>query len=140
MRVTLRTPIIAGVLSFFALCAPLLVQSSERKDVAASAQPVSAEQPVGAAGMVVFRDPESGALVDRPVTAEQRAAVALPARPDTPVQMIVHANGTKQFVLGPETYVSMSAERTEGGVVTTCSEGESADKHAAHATTSRGVK
>ncbi|UXI69530.1 post-PEP-CTERM-1 domain-containing protein [Tahibacter amnicola] len=73
---------------------------------------------VGAAdaGMRAYVDPETGRLVDRPVTAEQaRAATMGPTVDISKIQMIQHANGTKQWKFNGQADEMMVATRAADG-------------------------
>ena len=78
-------------------------------------------QTTSAAGMRVFLDPESGVLVDRPITQEQKNAVAADAarfrQDDSGLKLVIHPDGSKSVDLEGRYELAMRMHTSADGTV-----------------------
>lgn len=118
-----------------ALCATAI--ASEKSDTNTDAASVktaatTSTSTVGASGMRVYLDPETGTLVDRPVTAEQKAAASSDAQElfnqdSSDLQEVRHPDGSVSMDLQGRFEMASSAYRMENGSVGyTCTDVEHA--------------
>ena len=93
---------------------------------AADGNAAGADAPAAQPAMRAYVDPETGRLVDRPVTAEQArdAAKAAPVGGDaSKVTRVEHANGMRQYKLhGQADEALVAVVRADGSLEYRCSE------------------
>lgn len=114
-----------GALTLAGACVAAVAAPPTKPAPAADAAQASTATPAASAGLRAYIDPETGRLVERPVTAEQqRAAVQDIAAPDfSKIQEIRHADGSIETIFNGQVDNALIATVGKDGKVSMhCSE------------------